>query len=218
MAFSFNQTPKLKVVDCKNINLFRGGQLFAELQRLSWELKRTDDNFNRECFDSLSSIAKREREEKVEDENEEANKRLLQDILTNHFYKFVHPKSKREEEEREDDNVGKFLQDYIPEEFVEHLPPDLAAMISGYHSNCAILTADGAQCGLGYSSVIDGKNSPFTYHYSSTFGQNRGLNPVTTEESYCQQECRGDLCESWLNNLIGDEDKLPFRVDILFKR
>lgn len=163
---------------------------------------------NENCFKMLTTIATKPQLEIANRPEWGSNSLLANRILRNHFYTGFHgaeSKEGKEEEKEERWNTGKSSFDYLPTELATPFPglPGLASLVSGYYSNCALLTQDGAKCGLG-------NNGGFQYRYqypSVTGATGSGL----TEESYCAQECVTDLCPQWLSTLL---TRAPTKVKV----
>lgn len=162
---------------CKSVNTKKLGNydvledFLVELQR---KLSEGMAKPNLACFETLSALA----DSSNPDDSFPMVETFAQNILHNHYYEFVPLLSKKESKE------GK---QRIPTEYTEHLPSDLAKLLTDYYSTCALLNMDGQKCGLG-------QDGGFQY----------SLPPISTpdEWSNCARECTSDLCPRWLESLF----------------
>lgn len=149
---------------------------------------------NENCFKVLSTIAAKSQFEPEWEMNSYSAKK----ILKRHFY--THP-SEEESKGLSGSDEKRKVPDYLPAEITAPFPglPGLASLVSGYYSNCALLTVDGRRCGLG-------SNGGFQYRYpgatAPVYTDEKSAATPITEESYCAQECATDLCPQWLGGLL----------------
>lgn len=108
-----------------------------------------------------------------------------------------------DDEKWEQRTLSKAPLDYLPAEIAAPFlgSPGLASLVSGYYSNCALLTMDGAKCGLG-------NRGGFQYRYPTSVAS---IPTAGAEESYCARECATDLCPGWLSSLLA---RAPTKVII----
>lgn len=117
-------------------------------------------------------------------------------ILDGFFYSLIQPQSLQDESKAEVPNLPSYLQKNNQLTEWTGLQSDLAGILGGYYSTCALATEDGKYCGLG-----QGNGFRFPYPSASTSTSTSSSSSTPIELVDCRHECTGDLCEQWMTSL-----------------